>query len=67
MQRSGKDFTIVKLLPPGVYQVSRQRQGCECDRHVRACVATLPFLQDVLTSQLQLSGSHVLYKVASLL
>ena len=21
MQRSGKDFTIVKLLPPGVYQV----------------------------------------------
>ena len=22
MQRSGKDFTIVKLLPPGVYQVS---------------------------------------------
>lgn len=24
MQRSGKDFTIVKLLPPGVYQVSRQ-------------------------------------------
>ena len=20
MQRSGKDFTIVKLLPPGVYQ-----------------------------------------------
>ena len=24
MQRSGKDFTIVKLLPPGVYQVSRR-------------------------------------------
>lgn len=23
MQRSGKDFTIVKLLPPGVYQVRR--------------------------------------------
>ena len=22
MQRSGKDFTLVKLLPPGVYQVS---------------------------------------------
>ena len=22
MQKSGKDFTIVKLLPPGVYQVS---------------------------------------------
>ena len=22
MQRSGKDFTIIKLLPPGVYQVS---------------------------------------------
>lgn len=21
MQRSGKDFTLVKLLPPGVYQV----------------------------------------------
>ena len=21
MQRSGKDFTIIKLLPPGVYQV----------------------------------------------
>jgi 5'-AMP-activated protein kinase regulatory beta subunit len=21
MQKSGKDFTIVKLLPPGVYQV----------------------------------------------
>ena len=25
MQRSGKDFTIVKLLPPGVYQVSTLR------------------------------------------
>ncbi len=24
MQRSGKDFTIVKLLPPGVYQASAQ-------------------------------------------
>lgn len=21
MQKSGKDFTIIKLLPPGVYQV----------------------------------------------
>ena len=25
MQRSGKDFTIVKLLPPGVYQVQLSR------------------------------------------
>ncbi len=29
MQRSGKDFTIVKLLPPGVYQVP---PGC-CFKH----------------------------------
>ena len=25
MQRSGKDFTLVRLLPPGVYQVQRGR------------------------------------------
>lgn len=24
LQRSGKDFTLVKLLPPGVYQVCEQ-------------------------------------------
>ena len=24
LQRSGKDFTIIKLLPPGVYQVRRR-------------------------------------------
>ena len=24
LQRSGKDFTLVKLLPPGVYQVCQQ-------------------------------------------
>lgn len=24
LQHSGKDFTLVKLLPPGVYQVSKQ-------------------------------------------
>jgi hypothetical protein len=27
MQRSGKDFTLVKLLPPGVYQVRRASGG----------------------------------------
>lgn len=26
MQKSGKDFTIIKLLPPGVYQVGH----CTC-------------------------------------
>ncbi len=28
MQRSGKDFTIVKLLPPGVYQVTYCNTSC---------------------------------------
>lgn len=28
MQRSGKDFTIVKLLPPGVYQVLQCSPFC---------------------------------------
>ena len=28
MQRSGKDFTIVKLLPPGVYQVTCCNTSC---------------------------------------
>ena len=51
MQRSGKDFTIVKLLPPGVYQVlpccttlllkicwARQTLGFrECHRSARLC------------------------------
>ncbi len=30
LQRTGKDFTIVKLLPPGVYQV--------CERGMREAV-----------------------------
>ena len=28
LQRSGKDFTIIKLLPPGVYQVCIQPVSC---------------------------------------
>ena len=32
MQRSGKDFTIVKLLPPGVYQVRLFTWGRGCLR-----------------------------------
>lgn len=32
LQRSGKDFTLVKLLAPGVYQVS-----CQPRRHVSEC------------------------------
>lgn len=39
MQRSGKDFTLVKLLPPGVYQVGRQ---CRCAAQGAACMATSP-------------------------
>ncbi len=30
MQRSGKDFTIIKLLPPGVYQVLHCRTSRLC-------------------------------------
>ena len=28
LQRSGKNFTVVKLLPPGVYQVSSPDPSC---------------------------------------
>ncbi len=28
MQKSGKDFTLVKLLPPGVYQVGYRASEC---------------------------------------
>lgn len=27
LQRTGKDFTIIRLLPPGVYQVPGEREG----------------------------------------
>lgn len=33
MQRSGKDFTLVKLLPPGVYQVSFPTLPIYCGFH----------------------------------
>ena len=36
MQRSGKDFTIVKLLPPGVYQVPRSCPACGAARTLRS-------------------------------
>ena len=33
MQKSGKDFTIIKLLPPGVYQVRlRSKPVCALAR-----------------------------------
>jgi Glycogen recognition site of AMP-activated protein kinase len=45
MQRSGKDFTIVKLLPPGVYQVSASAERlarAAGDRHQEAAATVLP-------------------------
>ena len=35
MQKSGKDFTIIKLLPPGVYQVCHHT--CATDPETKLC------------------------------
>ena len=40
LQRSGKDFTLVKLLPPGVYQVPKQALG----QHVAMCLLLIVML-----------------------
>lgn len=47
MQRSGKDFTIVKLLPPGVYQVRGRGRGGRSSQtlnslHAATCAAAPP-------------------------
>lgn len=44
MQRSGKDFTIVKLLPPGVYQVCI-KLALPCDSCRRAPAGLRVYMQ----------------------
>lgn len=43
LQRSGNDFTLVRLLPPGIYQVSATHSNCalHCKQTAAAAAAAI--------------------------